>query len=141
MQASEHILLESPDAREVPEVGTARKVHARLKIRSRLRGHVLELALLDYCYLAVRTQRWHRAAASYVLDLRVVDPAPRLVRHVAWRWLGASALLATVTAAIARHIGDSPDGWWQGRALPVCLTFFGLALGAMLVSIYRTTET
>ena len=42
MQATEHILLESPDAREVPELRTARKTHAQVKLRGRLRRHALE---------------------------------------------------------------------------------------------------
>ena len=77
MQAAEHILLES-DEREVPELRTARKVHSRLRIRSGLRRHAIELALMDYYFLSVRTRHPRRAISQYVLDLRFVDPAVRV---------------------------------------------------------------
>jgi hypothetical protein len=141
MRASEHILLESPEAREVPDLRTARKVHARLALRSRLRRHVLELALIDLCYLAVRTQRWRRPQMRYVLDLRFVDPTPRHARHVPWRWIAASVLIGALAVLAARYISLSPIRWWQNPALPACLALYALALGATVVSLYRTTET
>jgi hypothetical protein len=141
MRESESILLESPDAREVPDLRTARKVHARLRIQSRLRRGSVELALLDYCYLAVRTQRWRGEVLRYVLDLRFVDPTPRLVRHIAWRWIGASLLIGVVGGLIAWSIGKAPVRWWQHEALAACLLAFAVAGGAAIVAAYRTTET
>ena len=55
MTASEHILLES-DLREVPDLRDARKSHGRLEVRSRLRRHVLQLEIIDYYYLSVRSR-------------------------------------------------------------------------------------
>jgi hypothetical protein len=141
MRANEHILLESPDPREVPELRTARRIHARFKLRSRLRRHALELALIDYCYLAVRTERWRRPALRYVLDLRFVDPTPRVARTIAWRWLTGSLLAGAVAVMTARYIWNSPIQGWDHDALPACLGFFALALAGTLVGICRTTET
>ncbi|TLZ16991.1 MAG: hypothetical protein E6K26_11850, partial [Gammaproteobacteria bacterium] len=55
MQTSEHILLES-DEREVPALGSARKTHAQVEVTSRLRRCVLQLEIIDYYYLSVRSR-------------------------------------------------------------------------------------
>jgi hypothetical protein len=140
MQAAEHILLES-DERDVPELRTARKVHARLNVASRLRRRSVELALIDYCYLSVQVQRLGRPAAQYVVDLRFVDSALHLSRHVAWRWMIATAVLAALAAGVASWIRASSSAWWQHDWLPVLGTLTGLAVCAALVSLYRTTKT
>src|SRR5436305_9594979 len=54
MPTTEHILLES-DFRQVPDLRDARTVHARLEFRSRLRRRVLQLEIIDYYYLSVRS--------------------------------------------------------------------------------------
>ena len=140
MHAAEHILLES-DERDVPELRSARKVHARLHVVNRLRRRSVELALIDYCYLSVQTQRLGRPVARYVLDLRFVDSTLRLSRHVAWRWMIATTVLATLAVGVASWIRASSSAWWQHDWLPVLGTLAGLAVGAALVTLYRTTKT
>ena len=56
MAGVEHILLES-DERDVPTLETARRIHARLALPGGLWRRSLELALIDYFYLSVRTTR------------------------------------------------------------------------------------
>jgi len=138
--ANEHILLES-DERTVPDLRTARKVHTQLRIRSRVRRCAIELTLIDYHYLAVREWRSKSLHAKYVLDLRFVDPRPRISRHVAWRFMTASAVLFAVGAFIAREIVESPTPWWQHSWLSVCAGLLLLAFGTAFISLYRTTET
>jgi hypothetical protein len=140
MRATEHILLES-DERNVPELRTARKVHARLRIESRIRRRTIELALIDYCFLSVQTWRSQSPALRYVLDLRFVDPALRLSRHVAWRWMNASVVLAILAVAVAWWISASATPWWQHDWLPAFGAFSGLSVCAALISLYRTTKT
>ena len=139
MQATEHIVLES-DERRVPALRTARKVHSRLRVQSSVRRRASELALIDYCYLSVRTWRSRSPDAQYVLDLRFVDPALRLSRHVAWRFLAASAVLAVLAVALAWRISASSTPWRHEWLLPVG-GLFGLAVCAALVGLYRTTKT
>src|SRR5687767_10771469 len=140
MLASEHILLES-DVREIPEPSAARKEHATLRFRSRLRRRAMELRIIDYYFLAVRTRRGGAAPNDYVLDLRFVDPKPRTSRHMARRWLTATVSWAVLFAASIWWLAASPIGWWENSALPVA----GSLLAAMLVSgfvcMYRSTET
>lgn len=139
MQATEHIVLES-DERRVPALRTARKIHSRLRVQSSVRRRASELALIDYCYLSVRTWRSRSPDAQYVLDLRFVDPALRLSRHVAWRFLAASAVLAVLAVALAWRISASSTPWRHEWLLPLG-GLFGLAVCAALVGLYRTTKT
>jgi hypothetical protein len=140
MRATEHILLES-DEREVPALRTARTVHTRLRIRNRVRRRTIELTLIDYFYLSVRTCRSSGVVSQYVLDLRFVDPAPQLSRHTPWRWMTTTAVLAALTVAVGSRISSSSTVWWQHDWLPIFGALLGLAACAAFISVYRTTET
>ena len=134
---AEHILLES-DCREVPDLRAARKVHARVAFRSRLRGRFTQLALIDYYYLSVRAYS-RSSSLEYVLDLRFVD-TPRVSRHIAWRWIAASLLLTTLACGIMQLASSAPQSWHR-YALPVCGAVTAAWMVATLLAVYRTTET
>jgi hypothetical protein len=140
MRATEHILLES-DERTVPELRRARKIHSRLHVQSTVRRRSTELALIDYYYLSVQTGRPGRPVSKYVLDLRFADPKLRLSRHIAWRWMTASAVLATLAVGIASWIHASSSPWWRHEWLALFGALVGLAVGAAFVGFYRTTKT
>jgi hypothetical protein len=134
---AEHILLES-DFREVPDAHAARKVHARIAFRSRLRWRSLQLEIFDYYYLSVRSQS-RSSRLDYVLDLRFVG-VPQVSRHVAWRWITASLLLMGVAYGILKF-GHSAPPWWQRNWLFACAALAGAWAVATLLAIYRTTDT
>src|SRR5829696_2237430 len=113
MRASEHIVLESSDELRVPHLKSARRTHARVLIRSGLRRHTLELSLIDYYYLGVRTKRALSSAAEYVVDLRLVDPSLQLTRHIAWRWMAVTLGLTILFGVSVRYIGSSSEPWSQ----------------------------
>jgi hypothetical protein len=138
--STEHIVLES-DERAVPERCTARKVHAELRFHSRLRRRGVELEILDYYYLSVRTWRAGKSEFEYMLDLRFMDPAPQLSRRVAWRWIAATLAFIGVAAASAWQFGFPSTQWWRSAAFPTCALLVGLALCAATVSVYRSIET
>jgi hypothetical protein len=138
MPTTEHIVLES-DLRQVPDPRGARTVHAQVEFRSRLRRRVLQLAIIDYYYLSVRSHS-RSIPLEYVLDLRFVD-APRRLRHIAWRWIAFSLLLIGLALGIASRIDSSATRWWQHDWLPVCVTVIAACAFATLVALYRTTET
>jgi hypothetical protein len=138
-QASEHILLQS-EVREVPEPGRARITHAALRCRSRLRMRRLELAIIDYYYLAVRTSRTG-SVREYVLDLRFLDRSIRATRHIPWRCILVTLALASVAAVSIRQTVSSTALWWHQHQLLLCATTLGLTACAGLVSAWRTTET
>ena len=138
MPTAEHVLLES-DFREVPDPRAARKVHARIVFRTRLRRRVVQLEIIDYYYLSVRSRSLSTALA-YVLDLRFVD-TPRVSRHIAWRWITASLLLTGLVYEMVVRLGLSAAPWWQRHWLTVCAAVAGVWAAVTLVALYRTTET
>jgi hypothetical protein len=136
---TEHILLES-DVREVPEPGRARKVHAALHCHGRLRRRSLELSIIDYYYLAVRTGR-AGFLREYVLDLRFIDRSLGLSKHFPWRCIAVTLALAMAAVFSAWCIGSSAEPWWQHKWLPMCGATFALTVCACLVSTWRMRET
>jgi hypothetical protein len=138
MPKTEHILLES-DIREVPDPRDARTVHARIEFRSRLRRRVLQLEIIDYYYLSVRSHS-PSVLREYVLDLRFVD-APRWLRHISWRWIVFSLVLIVLASGIASQISPSATPWWQHGWLRAGVIVVVTWAFATLVGVYRTTET
>lgn len=134
----EHILLES-DSRQVPEARDARKVHATVEFHSRLRRRMLQLQIIDYYYLCVRSQV-RSVVAEYVLDLRFVD-TPRRFRHISWRWIACSLASMVLASGIAWIIQASATPWRQNAWLPVCEIVVVMWASATLLGVYRTTET
>ena len=139
LQKTEHILLES-EVREVPEPGRARKVHAALRCYDRLRRRGLELAIIDFYFLAVRTGR-AGSLREYVLDLRFIDRSLGLKKHYPWRCATVALTLAMAAAFSAWRIGSSTVPWWQHQWLPLCAATFALTACACLVCAWRLTET
>lgn len=135
MAVSQHILLES-DERKIPHPRCSRKVHARIELRSRLRRRVLQLELIDYYYLVVRSYRSRSVASEYVLDLRFADSSVASSRHIALRWLLGALALVTVAGALAFQVEGSPAEWFAAVGIAA-----GLAVAASLVCIWRTRET
>jgi hypothetical protein len=136
MPKTEHILLES-EAPRVPQLRDARTVHARIEFRSRLRRRVLQLEIIDYYYLSVRS-RSRNTVLEYVLDLRFVD-LPRRFRHISWRWITFSLVYLALALGVASRINFSTTPWQ--RWLPISAAVIGVWASAMLVAVYRTTET
>jgi hypothetical protein len=134
---AEHILLES-DFREVPVPHAARKVHARIAFRSRLRWRSMQLEIFDYYYLSVRLQS-RSTRLEYVLDLRFVG-VPQVSRHISWRWITASLLLTSLGYGILKF-GHLAPPWWQRDWLADCAALTGAWAVATLLAIYRTTGT
>jgi hypothetical protein len=135
--SAEHILLES-DFREVPDPRIARKVHARIAFRSRLRWRRMQLELFDYYYLSVRSAS-RSTKLEYVLDLRFVG-MPQVSRHISWRWIAASLLLMSLGYGILQF-GHFAPPWWQRVRLAGCAALMATWSVATLVALYRTTET
>lgn len=140
MAKAEHILLESEE-RAVPEFSSARKVHARVRLRTGLRRRLVELVLIDYYYLCVRKWSARGPVSEPVLDLRFVEPSPRLATHVPWRCIGVSVALSCAAGGFFWWVFSSTVPLWQHDLLPATATLFGLAVCSWLVSAYRTTRT
>jgi hypothetical protein len=130
------------DERVIPHRQTARKVHARLLFRSRLRRRAFLLEVIDYYFLSVQTWRAGSLASEYVLDLRFIDPTLQRSRHIAWRWIGATLSLAAILSIVVWWaVSFSSAPWWQPSRLVVYAIILTLAASAGIVSMYRTTES
>ena len=140
MAGVEHIVLES-DERGVPTLETARRIHARIVLAGALWRPSLELALIDYFYLSVRTARARGTGSRYVVDLRFVDPAPGLSRRLPWGWIAAHAVFFGLAMLGAREIAASTALWWRHEWLPATAALFAVAAGALSMAVLRTTET
>lgn len=140
MTDAEHILLES-DERVVPTLETARRIHARLKLHGSLWRRSIDLALIDGLFLSVRTARANLLTSRYVVDLRFVDPMPRLRRRIAWRTLALGAACLALAILGARSIAASAAPWWRHEWFAATATLFGVAAGALFAAFHLTTET
>lgn len=140
MADNEHILLES-DERVVPTLETARRIHARLKLRGGPWRRSTELALIDGCFLAVRVTRKNLLSSRYVVDLRFADPVPRLRRRIAWRTIASAVACLGLGIFGVRVIAASTDGWWDHEWLPATAALFAIAAGALLAAFHLTTES
>jgi hypothetical protein len=136
MTPTEHILLET-ESPQVPQAHEARRSHACIALRSRLRRRVLTLEIIDYYYLSVRSLS-RSGQLEFTLDLRFVR-APRLARHIAWRWMAAMFVLVALTVASTALL--RPPGIWQHHALTLSIGLGAASACATVSCIYMTTET
>src|SRR5687767_9480673 len=138
MAGVEHILLES-DERNVPTLETARRVHARIALPGDRWRPALDLALIDYFYLSVRTAR--ERGARYVVDLRHVDAHVRLARQIPWGWVAGGAALLLLAVPGVRGIAESTAPWWKHERLPATAALFAVAAAAIYAAVRGTAET
>lgn len=127
---TEHILLESDEC-VVPTLETARTVHARLRMHGRWRRS-MDLALIDGVFLAVRTTRANLLTSRYVVDLRFVDPVPRLRRRIAWRTLAIAAACVALGVFRARNVAASV----ALLGLAACALFFAYRLSTESLTLF-----
>ena len=140
---AEHISLEtnSDDAIAAPKKRPRRKARFEYALRSKLRGCVTELAILEDHFLSVHAIRPDCEAKKYEFDLRFANAKPQIVRYVAWFWLALAvsfSLLAVV--ALAMLWPPSAADW----ADPVPLTAVAALLaapGSVFMFLRRTTES
>jgi hypothetical protein len=94
---AEHIYIESEDASSNP-AATARTLRETVVLRNPIRRTGAELALFDEGFLKITRLRNKDTDEPFFLDLRFVDPVPKLERVIAMRWLatalGCGALMA-----------------------------------------------
>ncbi len=102
--------------------------------------HRLELAIIDYCYLAVRTRR-SGSVRDYVLDLRFIDRTIRAKRHVPWKWILVTMVLGSAAALTIRQVVSSTSPWWWQHRFLLCAATLGLTACSGLVCAWRTAET
>jgi hypothetical protein len=134
---SEHIYIASEDLSTNPAVA-ARTLRETVSLRNPVRRTGAELGLYDEGFLKVVELRSGNANEPFFLDLRFVDPVPRIERVVAVRWLAAAlgclALVASATFLLRFDALFGVAAWALGAA--------SLATAvALYVGIYASHET
>ncbi len=134
---AEHIFIASEDQSSNPAV-SARSVRETATLRNPVRRVGAELVLYDEGFLKVI--ELHKGAANepFFLDLRFVDPIPKIERIVAVRWLtaalGCAALAALAGFLLRFEAFDAVAMWALGAsALATAVTLY--------VGIYSSHET
>jgi len=132
----EHIYIGSDDFGADPAT-VARTPREEMVLRNAIRRTGAELTLYDEGYLKVKALARGNADAPFFLDLRFIDPVPKIERVIAMRWLTAafaSAAMAALAGFLLRfdalHTGAE---WALGAALFA-------AAGALYVGLYSTHE-
>jgi hypothetical protein len=134
---AEHIYIGSEEISADP-AAAARTPRATAVLRNPVRRSGVELTLFDEGYLKVTALRSGEAGVPFFLDLRFVDPVPKIERVIAVRWL-AAALGLGATAALAAFLLrfdalELAASWGLGLA----------AVGAaatLYVGVYSSHET
>jgi len=132
----EHIFIGSDDLSADPAT-SARTPRDTVVLRNPVRRTGAELTLYDEGYLKVTSLAKGNADAPFFLDLRFVDPVPKIERVIAVRWL-TTALGCAATAALAGFLMRFDAlyvaaGWALGVAALA-------TAGALYVGIYSSHE-
>jgi hypothetical protein len=133
--ASEHIFIESDEGAD--PATAARTQGDTVVLRNPIRRIGAKLTFYDEGYLKVTELAKGNADAPFLLDLRFVDPVPKIERVIAMRWLTAafgSGALAVLAAFLLRF-----DAFYVVALAAFCLATLA-ALGALYVGIYSSHE-
>jgi hypothetical protein len=96
----EHIYIGSEDLSADPKAA-ARTPRGTTVLRNPIRRCGAELTLFDEGYLKATLLAKGNADAPFFLDLRFVDPVPKIERVIAARWLTAALACGALTALAA----------------------------------------
>jgi len=134
--ASEHILIEGDDLGADPATA-ARTQGDTVVLRNPIRRIGAEITFFDEGYVKVKKVVKGNADAPFLLDLRFVDPVPKIERVIAMRWLTAafgSGALAVLAGFLMRF-----DAFYVFALAAVCLATLA-AICALYVGIYMSHE-
>jgi len=132
----EHILIASDDFAADPAT-VARTPGATVVLRNPIRRTGAEITFYDEGYLKVIELEKGNAEAPFLLDLRFIDPVPKIERVIAMRWLTAAfgcGALAVLAAFLLRFDTFHTVALW---ALGVAALG---TVGALYVGIYSSHE-
>lgn len=135
-QSGEHILIGSDDFAADPAT-VARTAGDTVVLRNPIRRSGAQLTFYDEGYLKVTALENGNADAPFLLDLRFVDPVPKIERVIAMRWLTAAfgcGAMAVLAAFLLRFDALHTAALWA-------LSIAALAtLGTLYVGVYSSHE-
>jgi hypothetical protein len=133
---AEHIYIGSEDLSADPATA-ARTPRGTTVLRNPIRRTGAELTLFDEGYLKATLVAKGVADAPFFLDLRFVDPVPKIERVIAARWLAAAlgcAALTALTAFLLRFDALYAIAGWALGAAALATT------GTLYAGIYTSHE-
>jgi hypothetical protein len=137
--AAEHIYIASEDLSANP-AATARTLRETVALRNPIRRTGAELALFDEGVLKVTPLRDKDTEEPFFLDLRFVDPIPKLDRVIAVRWLTAALGCGVLMALAAFLMRFDSLHTFATIALGVATLAAAVALYVGLYLSHETTE-
>jgi hypothetical protein len=132
----EHIIFASDDLGADPATA-ARTPGDTVVLRNPIRRIGAEFTFYDEGYLKVIELAKGNADTPFLLDLRFVDPVPKIERVIAMRWLTAafgSGALAVLAAFLLRF-----DAFYVVALAALCLATLG-TIATLYVGIYSSHE-
>ena len=132
----EHILIASDDFAADPAT-VARTPGDTVVLRNPIRRTGAQITFYDEGYVKVTALEKGNADAPFLLDLRFVDPVPKIERVIAMRWLTAAfgcGAMAVVAAFLLRFDAFHTAALW---ALGVAAL---ATVGTLYVGIYSSHE-
>jgi hypothetical protein len=133
----EHIYIGSEDLSADPKAA-ARTPRGTTVLRNPIRRSGAELTLFDEGYLKTTLLAKGNANAPFFLDLRFVDPVPKIERVVATRWLTAALACGALTALAAFLLRF--DALYTVAVWALGIAALATA-GTLYVGIYSSHET
>jgi hypothetical protein len=137
---AEHISLQS-ETLEVSAKPITRKPLVKYQLRSRARGSLTKVSILEGNFVNVNLKRGRVDAQEHQVDLRFVDPRPVGIRKVGWPWMYvaiAFTLMAAVAGVFAVQFATPLQRVW---AVPTAIVFGTFMLSSYLMCLYSTTES
>jgi hypothetical protein len=137
---AEHISLQS-ETLEVSAKPVVRKPMVKYQLRSRARGSLTRVSILEGHHVSISTKRPRVEAQEHNVDLRFVDPRPIGIRKVGWPWMYIAigfTVLAALTGAFAVFYASPFARVW---AVPTAIVLGTFTVSSYLLCLYFTTES
>lgn len=137
---AEHISLQSETV-EVAAKPINRKAVVKYQLRSRARGSLTKVSILEGHFVNVSIKRPRSPDQEHTVDLRFVDPRPVGIRKVGWPWMYLAivfTLLAAGSGVFAVQFATPIQRVW---AVPTAIVFGTFMLSSYLLCLYFTTES
>jgi hypothetical protein len=137
---AEHISLQSETV-EVTAKPITRKPVVKYQLRSRARGSLTRVSILEGNFVNINTKRARASAQEHTLDLRFVDPRPIGIRKVGWPWMYVAiglTVLASLAGAFAVFFASPFARVW---AVPTAIVLGTFTISSYLMCLYCTTES
>lgn len=115
----------------------AREIAEEITIRDKLRGRQTFVRIFAEGWADIEVQRRAKAPTHHRIDLRYLDPVPKMQRHHAIRLLQAGAVGGGLTALFSI---PAIFGWFTGFSIPATVVLATVTFAILFVAFYLSHE-